>query len=338
MQLATLDYKAPNALRLIVHHFLQAAGIMACSGYLSAQAAAPTSVELPGPRVFPESITSAHDGTVYVGSLGAGGVFRIEPHAGKADLWISPGAFGSASIFGVLADEKSRTLWVCTNDLSALGINIPGKKSGSFLKGYDLRSGEGKVSAKLPGEHTTCNDIAVGPDGAAYVTNTAAPQILRLPAGGKGLEVWADDPLLAPPANGGPGLDGIAFGADGNLYVNTYWSGELFRVDVKDGKAGKVTKLRPSRPLVLPDAIKPLGRNVFLLIEGGGRLDRMVVSGDDVSIETLKEGFDVPTGVAIVGRTAWVSEGQLSLVFDPSKKGQAPKLPFHIYSVPLPAR
>jgi hypothetical protein len=35
-----------------------------------------------------------------------------------------------------------------------------------------------------------------------------------------------------------------------------------------------------------------------------------------------------------VGKTAWVSEGQLSFVFDPTKKDQQ-KLPFHIYSVGL---
>jgi hypothetical protein len=49
----------------------------------------------------------------------------------------------------------------------------------------------------------------------------------------------------------------------------------------------------------------------------------------------LKDGYAVPTGVAVVGHTAWVSEGQLSYVFDPAKKGQTPNLPFHIYSVPL---
>jgi hypothetical protein len=94
--------------------------------------------------------------------------------------------------------------------------------------------------------------------------------------------------------------------------VDTYGPAELFRVDVNDGKAGKVTKLHPSRSLVLADAIRPLGGNAFLLIEGGGRLDRMVVKGEDVAIETLKDGFDVPTGVAIVGKTAWVPVGQLS--------------------------
>jgi sugar lactone lactonase YvrE len=300
----------------------------------SSALAVSASIDLPGDRMFPENIASAKDGTLYVGSLGSGGIIRIKPGAAKAEIWVKPGAFASRSIFGVLADERSNTLWACSNDLSALGLVIASSETGSFLKGFDLKTGQGKVSAKLPGDHTLCNDIAIGADGSAFVTNSAAPQILRLPPGSHQLEVWATDPLLAPPA-GGAGLDGIAFDTSGGLYVDTYTPGELFRVDVVDGKAGKVTKLKPSRPLTLSDAIRPLGNNQFLIVEGAGRLDRMRIQGDAAVIETLKDGYEIPTGVAVVGHTAWVSEGRLSYVFDPAKKGQTPNLPFQIYSVPL---
>jgi len=325
-----------NLSRLLGPTFGRCAAAVSIAGWLigSSALAVPTSIDLPGNRVFPENITSTKDGTLYVGSLGSGGIIRIKAGAAKAENWIKPGAFGSRSILGVLADERSNTLWACSNDLSAIGVVIPGNETGSALKGFDLKTGQGKVSAKLPGDHNLCNDIAIGPDGSAFVTNTAAPEILRLPPGKSQLEVWANDPLLAPPA-GGSGLDGIAFGSDGNVYVDTYTAGELFRVDVTDGKAGKVTQLKPSRPLVLSDAIRPLGGNEFLIIEGAGRLDRMHIQGDGAMIETLKDGYAIPTGVAVVGHTAWVSEGQLSYVFDPAKKGQTPNLPFHIYSVPL---
>jgi sugar lactone lactonase YvrE len=309
---------------------------LACAIFGATTFAAQPSIALPGDRVFPENITSSRNGTLYVGSLGAGGIIRIQPNTGLAKVWIKPGTFGSRSVFGVLADDRSHTLWVCSNDLSALGVSIPSPEGGSTLKGFDLRSGEGKVSVALPGDHTLCNDIAIGPDGSAFVTNTSAPQILRLAPGGKKLEVWMSEPSLQPPA-GGAGLDGIAFGTDGNLYVDTYSPGELYRVDVNDGKAGKVTKLRPSRALVLADAIRPFGKNSFLIIEGGGRLDRLVINGDNATVETLKDGFSVPTGVAAAGRIAWVSEGQLSYIFDRSKKDQKPNLPFRIYSVLLPA-
>jgi sugar lactone lactonase YvrE len=300
----------------------------------SAAPAAPGTVDLPGDRAFPESITSTRDGTLYAGSLASGGVVRIRPGA-EPEIWIKPGTFGTGSTFGVLADERAHMLWVCSNDLSAMGLKVLGADSGSALKGFDLATGEGKVSAPLPGKKTLCNDIVIGADGSAYVTNTSAPEILRLPPGGKALAVWFTDPSLET-APGAAGLDGLAFGSDGNLYVDRYTAADLYRIDVKGGMAVKLTKLKPSRALVLADAIRELGRNEFLIIEGGGRLDRMTVSGDTAAIETLKEGFETPTGVTQVGDTAWVSEGQLSYIFDPSKQGQKPRLPFRLFAVPIP--
>ena len=298
-------------------------------------ATAQTPLALPGDRDFPENIASTPDGAIYVGSLGTGGVYRIAPGAKEARPWIKPGAFGTHSTFGVLADSKSNTLWVCSNDLSAMGVTISGSDGVSALKGFDLKTGAGKVSAALPGTPALCNDITIGPDGAAYVTNTLAPQILRLAPGASTLEVWFTDPALQP-ANGS-GLDGLSFGSDGNLYVDRYTPGDLYRINVKSGKATGATRLSTSRPLVLTDAIRPYGKDRFLLIEGGGRLDSLTLRGDTVLVETLKGGLSVPTGVTAIGQTAWVTEGQLSYFFDPSKKDLKPNLPFHIYPVALSA-
>lgn len=299
--------------------------------------AAPASIALPGDHVFPESITSTPDGTLYVGSIGTGGIFRV-PHGGqRVERWIKPGALGSRSIMGVLADERSGTLWACSNDLSAMGIgvSIPGEKTGSWLEGFDLKTGEGKISVKLPGKSAFCNDIAVSRDGSVYVTDSAAPDILKLSPDRKHLEIWATDPRFQPPV-GGVGLDGIAFGSDGRLYVDTYTTGEFFRVGVTDGEPGEITRLQTSRHLVLADGLRPLGEDKFLLIEGGGRLDRAVVNGDTVTIQTIRDGFSTPTGVTLVDKkVAWVSEGQLPYLFDPRKRGQKPRLPFRIYAVPL---
>jgi sugar lactone lactonase YvrE len=296
---------------------------------------AQTSIALPGDRVFPENIAASHDGALYIGSIGQGGVFRVEPHGTEAKVWIKPGTFGTHSIFGVLADDKSNTLWVCSNDLTARGVTISGADGVSALKGFDLKTGEGKISTELPTKPATCNDVTIGPDGAAYISNTSSPQILRLAPGGKELEIWFTDPSLQP-ANGA-GLDGLAFGPDGNLYVDRYTPGDLYRINVKNGKATGFTKLTTSRTLALTDAIRRYGKDEFLLVEGAGRLDSFTVQGDNVTVETLKDGYTGrPTGVACVGRTAWVSEGQLSYLFDPAKKDEQPNLPFLISSVALP--
>ncbi|MCX8256106.1 Sugar lactone lactonase YvrE [Beijerinckiaceae bacterium RH AL1] len=294
--------------------------------------AADAPIELPGPRAAPESITSTSDGTLYVGSFAEGGVTRIRKGE-KPEIWIKPGAYDTRSILGVLADEAHGKLWACSNDLSARGVAGPSDVKGSFVKAFDVKSGALVTSAKLPGDRTLCNDIAIGRDGAAYVTNSLQPDILRLKPGSNTLEVWAHDPQLAPPGDGSSGLDGIAFDDEGNLYVDLFVAAQLFRVDVKDGKPDRVVHLAPSRPLKLTDAIRPLGDGSYLLIEGAGRLDRLTVSGDEAKVDTIKDGFIGPTGATKVGATAWVSEGRLAEIVHPTGR---PLKPFKIYPVALP--
>jgi sugar lactone lactonase YvrE len=75
------------------------------------------SIEVPGERAYPESISAAPDGTLYVSSLASGGIARIKPGASKAEPWIKPGAFDSRSTLGVLVDERSKLLWVCSTSM-----------------------------------------------------------------------------------------------------------------------------------------------------------------------------------------------------------------------------
>lgn len=300
---------------------------------LSAAAqAGPAEITLPSDQAYPESVTSTADGTLYAGSFAAGGIFRVAPGATQAEVWIKPGDFGTRSILGVLADERSGTLWACSNDLSARGVPGPSDVSGSWLKGFDLKTGAGKISARFPGKKNFCNDIAVDRDGAVYVTNSLQPQILKLDQVAQTLSVWISDPLFDPPANG-LSLDGIAFGADGDLYVDTFTEARLFRIDVKDGKPGAISKIEPSQPLGLTDALRPLGGDAFLLVEGVGKLDRVLFDGNDATIDTVKDSLNGPTGVAQVGDTLWVSEGQLHQLFENDPK---PQLPFRLIAVTLP--
>ena len=104
------------------------------------------SIPIPGTKAFPESITSRSDGMLYVGRLGNGGIVRIKPHTHESAIFVQPGALGSRSSLGVFADEASNTLWACSNDLSALGAPAKGSDTGSALKAFDLRTGNGKRS------------------------------------------------------------------------------------------------------------------------------------------------------------------------------------------------
>jgi len=265
-------------------------------------------------KAFPESITSTSDGALFVGRVGDGGIVRVKPGSAESTVFVRPGASGSRSILGIFADEASNTLWACSNDLSALGGPATGRDTGSALKGFDLKTGVGKRSVTLPGSHAFCNDITVDSEGSVYVTDSANPTILKLSPGATMF---------------------LAFGSDGNLYVTPYTVGKLARVEVKNGRARRVTTLNSTHHLEFPDALRALGDNSFLLIEGSGRLDRVVIQGEAFAVTPIHSGFATPTSVTRIGTTAWVSEGQLSFFFDPSKKNSSPSLPFRIYAVPL---
>jgi hypothetical protein len=266
-------------------------------------------------KSFPESVTSTKDGTLYAGSFNLGGVTKVVP-GGKAEQFIKPGAGGSRSVLGVLADEKSQTLYVCSNDITGFGVPGPGDTKGAWLKTFDLGSGAPKGSFALT-EKSLCNDIAVGPDGTAYISDSLTPVVYSLKPGGTALEVWATDPMLAP-AKDGVGLDGIAVGWDGNLYVTTFIPAALFRIAIKEGRAGPITALKTSRPLDHADAMRAFGDSL-LLIEGAGRLDKVTVKGDEAQIETIQDGFSEPVSVTQVGNTGWVAEGKLSYIIGDNK-------------------
>jgi sugar lactone lactonase YvrE len=251
---------------------------------------------------------------------------------GKPEQFIKPGTNGSRSVLGVLADEKSGILYVCSNDITGFGVPGPGDAKGTWLKTFDLATGAPKGSFAFKDAKSLCNDIAVGSDGTAYISDSLNPVVYSLKPGGTALEAWSTDPALTP-AKDGVGLDGIAVGADGNLYVTTFIPAKLFRIAVKDGKAGTVTELKPSRAIDHADAMRAFGDG-FLLIEGAGRLDKVTVKGDEATVETIKEGLAEPVSVTQVGNTGWVAEGKLSYIIG-DNKGKDPG-PFELKPVALP--
>ncbi|HTC99937.1 MAG TPA: hypothetical protein VK734_19540 [Bradyrhizobium sp.] len=294
----------------------------------AAQAQAPVGVP---DKSFPESVTSTSDGTLYVGSFNNGGVTKVAP-GGKPEEFVKAGANDSRSTLGVLADEKSGTLYVCSNDISGFGVPGPGSTKGAWLKTFDLKTGAPKGSFALADAKSLCNDIVVGSDGTAYVSDSFTPNVYSLKPGGTALEVWATSPALAPVGKDGVGLDGIAIGADGNLYVTTFIPGKLFKIAMKDGKAGEVTELKTSRVLDHADALRAHGDGL-LVIEGAGRLDKVTVKGDEAQIETIKEGLAEPVSVTVHGNTGWVAEGKLSYIIG-ENKGKDPG-PFNLQPVAL---
>lgn len=292
-------------------------------------------VTVPGTTDFPESMTGLADGTLIFSSFAGGRIFRAAPGAAEAKPWIKTGSNGLANVLGVLADEKTGTLYACSPDLSAV-VPVAGAGVGNVLAMFDLATGAGRGSVPLPGKPTLCNDIAVGPDGTVYVSDSFAGRILRLKPGAAAFEVWAHDARWDVP--GKAQLDGIAVLADG-VYSNIFEGDGLYRVAVNaDGSAGAITKLKTSRPLYHSDGLRAFGPDRLIQVEGEtkGNLDLITISGDEAKVETIKSGFEGPVSLWQVGQTVYVLDVPLSFLFDPQKKTQQKQPPFTAYAVPAP--
>lgn len=288
------------------------------------QAADRTEITFNGDRIFPESLTSTKDGTLFIGSLGQDSVYRATPASSKADVWIQPKSSGLSTVLGVLADEASDTLWVCASATGGRnGAPVVGETA---LKAFNLKTAAFKASYAFP-SNGLCNDIAVARDGTVYATDTTQGRVLRLKKGAKAFDVWASDPMLLATA------DGIVLLADGHVYLNSVGQGTLMRIPVnRDGSAGTITKLEPSRPLQGPDGMRAVGRNTVLLVEGG-RLDEVTFNGDKADVKVLKEGLPGITAVTLSEGTAYVSEARLNLRNDTTKDPG----PFRVIGIPYKA-
>lgn len=287
------------------------------------QAADRTTLTFSDGRIFPESVTSTKDGTVYVGSLGQDAVYRAGKDDAVATAWIKPKTAGLQTVLGVLADERAGVLWVCASATGGRGgAPVVGETA---LKAFDLKNASLKASYPFPG-NGLCNDIAVARDGTVYTTDTTQARILRLKKGATALDVWSADAKLLATA------DGIDLLADGAIYVNSVGQNTLMRIPVqKDGSAGAIEMLEPSRPLQGPDGMRTVGPRTMLLVEGG-RLDEVTFTGTRAEVKVLKEGMVGATAVTLTRDTAYVSLARLD-----RRNSQEDPGPFQVVSVPYKA-
>jgi sugar lactone lactonase YvrE len=257
-----------------------------------------TEITINDTGVQPENLTSSQDGSVYFGSTAKGTIYRATPGAVLAEPWIQASTAGLSNVLGVLADDKTSTLWVCQNNTGGRGgAPVVGQTA---LRSFDLKSGAAKATYPFPTNGGVCNDIAIAANGTVYATESFKNRIHRLRQGATALEVWITDPKLAA-------VDGVALLADGAVYVNTFFSGEIFRIPVNsDGSAGALVKMETSMPLTRPDGLRTVGPQTLIQAEGGGRVAELTIKGNRAEVRVLHEGLKAATGVTMVGDTAFV--------------------------------
>lgn len=303
-------------------------------------AAATTTYDLPGERVFPEGI--AYDpaaNAFFVGSTDDGTIFRGDLATGEVTVFSPGGTDGRTAVTGLKVDAEGR-------------LYVAGRTTGTV---YIYDTADGSLLARfsnevLPSTDTLINDIAIAPDGAAYITDSFLPTLYRItPKAGA-------DAAAAVSATGDPvGLEcfidftgsaftyGVGFNANGivatqngaYLLIVQFDTGQLFRVDIATQDVIEVdlggATVRAGDGLALD------GQTLWVVRDDPGVIVPVTMADDfasgSVGAEFADPSFDYPTTMALIGDgTALVVNSQL----DMAGGDAAPTLPFTVVRVALP--
>lgn len=264
-----------------------------------AQAASAGEILIADAKSQPESLTVAPGGVLVVGSASSPFVYKVRSGSSTAEKFIDASAEGPGTFFfGMLADAATNTLWTC--QLTPVPDTTPVRRH-TALRGFDLSTSAQKIRWNLPGDNSTCNDFAIGPDKALYITDTANGRIYKLPAGASTAELFLEHRTLT-------GVDGITF-LNGMLYVNNVIFNKLYRIPVDaSGKPGTPVDIWMDQPVKGPDGMRAANGKLILAENGSGKISVVTVNGDKASVTVIKEGLNTPTGVEPAGDTIWISE------------------------------
>ena len=191
---------------------------------------------------IPEGIEyDAKNSRLLVGSLAEGTVFQLE---GDGRLTARATDADLKSSVGIEADEDRDRLLVCNSDMAVFDGKVAGQAK---LGVYNLTTGARLAMVDLAGvdtaapknAHHFANDVAVGADGSAYVTDTQTNVLYRV-----GPDYVASVLYRFPPTKD-LALNGIVFHPSGYLLVTG--GATLYKVPVAN-PAG-LTEVKLPAPL-----------------------------------------------------------------------------------------
>ncbi len=253
-------------------------------------------VMLPGERVYPGGVASARDGTLYVGSVRDGSLWRVT--AGGNNVEQLPLTLGE--VRSLALDERTQTLWACAGFAAS-------DNTSAVLKAVDLRSNKVRSEYVLP-DQGHCSDVAIGRDGTLYVVDGANSALLRMKKGDTAPSLWlANDDGSRVQGN----WSSVCTDNVGGLFLLSRDRGALSRITVRwDGSASKPVTIKLDRPLDQPQAMRLMAKRKLLVTEADGQLTRVDVLGETGRIVQMISGIAVPGGLTVVNGSAYVAETQ----------------------------
>ncbi|MFI6793302.1 SMP-30/gluconolactonase/LRE family protein [Nonomuraea sp. NPDC050383] len=232
----------------------------------------------------PENIVVLTDGTICTTLLTGGTVWRsttgVEHVAGLG---------AGAMAVGIASDADDR-LYVAVRSEDA---NVAG------IWRRDATGHWARFAAA--GIRTGLNGITFDEAGTLFAADSVNGEILFLPPGDDTLRPWLDDDRMKPTSPHDPvsstGVNGLKLWDDG-LYVTNTAQATVLRVDIQDGRPGKVTEVHANIPA--DDLAFDAAGNLYLAVHPENTVWRIAPDGTTNVLATADDGLDGPTAIAVV--------------------------------------
>lgn len=233
-------------------------------------------------------------GLFYVSEVTGGEIHRGVSGSAQAAEWLTgDGTDGRFTARGITVDALGR-------------VYVAGGPNGIGTGRPDLwvYSPEGVLLAALraPGADVFLNDVAIGPDGAAYFTNSNDPQIYRVAddGAGWGAALWADATGVVE-RRPGFNLGGIVLTADRGAFVVAQGNaGLLWRFDAGTGAA---TEIATGTDLVNADGLLRQGETLTVVRNFSRMLATLRLSADGRSATPVSQEATDPTRVLTTAKS-----------------------------------
>jgi sugar lactone lactonase YvrE len=247
------------------------------------------------------------------------------------------------STTGIKVDAPRRRVLVTVADPGASVKSTPatiGKLAALGI--YDLQTGSVihyvDVGALRPGAMHFVNDIALDPQGNAYVTDSFSPIIYKVDRNGN-VTVFFEEPAFAT-APGEFGFNGIVYHPSGYLLVGFSRDNQIVRIPVRDPEAYQLVQL--DTPLQNPDGLllSKDGKQLVVVNNASGQASAQVMSfRTDYKWKTGTLADTFVTG-AVFPTTATTSKGEIYVIYTYLSKlfggVNPPQSVFTIQQVPFP--
>jgi sugar lactone lactonase YvrE len=272
--------------------------------------------------LWPEGVDyDPRTGDFYVTSIRRRTIVRIAADGSTHELWPS-GARDLGAMLGVRVDARRRRIWATTSAMRQTEGYVSADSGIAALLRIDARTGRIERRWDLPvvaGGHVL-GDVALGPGGEVWTSDSNEPVLYRLRPGVDTLEQFRH-PLFRA-------LQGMAVTPDGRfVYVADYSHG-LLRVRVSDGTVIRLADAPVSTSLGCDGIV--LHRGAIVAVQNGVSPPRVVrfaldAAGDSiVAVRVVDQQPALapePTIGTLVGdRFVYVANGQFEAHDDDGRR------------------